>query len=456
MKTIEVTSKNIFKRTFNKVFRKNSKVSLIVTTNQGSVRYICNEYDYENFAKETYMKNAIAFKCISEIAKAVSSVQWNVKTVENEKVINIESDPILDLLKRPNPNEGFSALMYKAAAYYTMDGNAYMERVSPETGPNKDTPRELYVHRPDRMEIVTENNTVKYIYTVNGQSVTWEVDPITKQSDILHLKTFHPLDDFCGMAATVPVSQEIDTSNEATNWNMKVFQNECRPGMVFATEVNLTDNQYNRLHDQLYKNHAGADNAGKHLILEGGKTNVSPYGWSPKEMDFIDSDRELSRKIANGYGVPSMLIGIPGDNTYSNYKEARLAFWEDEIIPLLNYFQTEFNNWFFNNDTNKNYYFEYNLDKIPALAPRREILWEKIQNANFLTINEKRKAVGYEEIPGGDKVLVPATMIDINDLSLTDDDLSEEATEDEKQAIAKLIEEGHTKEEAENLVLNIE
>ena len=43
----------------------------------------------------------------------------------------------------------------------------------------------------------------------------------------------------------------------------------------------------------------------------------------------------------------------------------------------------------------------YDHDSIPALSPKREAAWAKICTADFLTINEKRQAVGYSPIEGG-------------------------------------------------------
>jgi phage portal protein BeeE len=38
-----------------------------------------------------------------------------------------------------------------------------------------------------------------------------------------------------------------------------------------------------------------------------------------------------AREIALALGVPPMLLGIPGDNTYSNYQEATRSFWR--VLP---------------------------------------------------------------------------------------------------------------------------
>ena len=40
---------------------------------------------------------------------------------------------------------------------------------------------------------------------------------------------------------------------------------------------------------------------------------------SPKDMDFLEAKHTAAREIALAFGVPPMLLGIPGDNTYANY-----------------------------------------------------------------------------------------------------------------------------------------
>ena len=48
---------------------------------------------------------------------------------------------------------------------------------------------------------------------------------------------------------------------------------------------------------------------------------------TPKDMDFLEAKNGAAREIALAFGVPPMLLGIPGDNTYANFKEANAAFW---------------------------------------------------------------------------------------------------------------------------------
>ena len=134
------------------------------------------------------------------------------------------------------------------------------------------------------------------------------------------------------------------------------------------------------------------------MILEG-DFEWHEMGLSPKDLDFIEGKNVSAREIAQAYGVPPMLVGIVGDATFANYKEARMHLWEDVILPLLDYLTSEFSMWL---GQDYGLSFSYDVDSIPALAPKREATWSKLINADFLTLNEKRQAVGYASIDGGD------------------------------------------------------
>jgi phage portal protein BeeE len=41
-------------------------------------------------------------------------------------------------------------------------------------------------------------------------------------------------------------------------------------------------------------------------------------------------------------------------------------------------------------------------DRIEALSADRAALWERVTRAPFLTVNEKRAAIGYGAVAGGD------------------------------------------------------
>jgi HK97 family phage portal protein len=126
---------------------------------------------------------------------------------------------------------------------------------------------------------------------------------------------------------------------------------------------------------------------------------------TPKDMDFMDAKNAAAREIALAFGVPPMLLGIPGDNTYANYQEANRTLWRATILPLATRIAGALTQWlapaFANGAALR---LAIDTDRIDALSADRTALWQRVTDAPFLTINEKRAATGYGAIAGGDVV----------------------------------------------------
>ena len=437
---------------WNKWFGKKESRTVSIRTAGGSKQRIHPERDYDNFARETYLKNATGFAAIFEVAKSTASVPWGVFDRKNkDELIEIPEDPLNKVLTRANPAESFSFLMLKMVSYLVMCGNAFNEKVALEGGPNKGQIRELYSHRPDRFEFdIIEGRLNKYIHTVDGKKTVWEVDPITGESDILQLKTFHPLNDWWGAAATESAAREIDTSNAATSWNRSLLDNQGKPGLVFTLIGNWTPDQFDEM-EQYLEARSGPDYAGKNLVIGGERgTNAAPYGFSPADMDFGEGDIRLMRKIAMAYGVPPELLGIES-STFNNRKEARLYFWENTVVWYLNYIRGEFNNWLFEPDSTR--FVNYILDDVPAFAEKRDMLWTRAKESDFLCIDEKREMVGmgkYEPTDEpGSQIFIEASKVPLGYVPETEET---ESGETEVQARQRLLDEGYDEEEIDEML----
>jgi HK97 family phage portal protein len=120
-------------------------------------------------------------------------------------------------------------------------------------------------------------------------------------------------------------------------------------------------------------------------------------------MDFSAMRNSAAREIALAFGVPPMLLGIPGDNTYSNYREANLAFWRGTVLPLVSRTAQSLTGWL-TVRFGENLRIDYDADSVAALAIDRESTWDKLNSATFLTLNEKRAAAGFGPVEGGEKL----------------------------------------------------
>ena len=163
----------------------------------------------------------------------------------------------------------------------------------------------------------------------------------------------------------------------------------------------LSDDQYERLKRELEDTYQGARNAGRPLLLEGG-LDWKPMSLSPKDMDFMEAKHAAAREIALAFGVPPMLLGIPGDNTYSNYREANRAFWRQTVLPLARGSAPRWRSGWRRRSARACACHRHRPYRRAVVRSRG--LWERVTKAPFLTINEKREAVGYGPVDGGDRL----------------------------------------------------
>lgn len=363
---------------------------LIALQFQGSA--VWSPRDYATFAREGFMENPVAYRCVRMIAEAAASVPLLLYEGSEE----MTEHPLLELIARPNPAQCGPDLLEAWFGHLLVAGNAYMEAVSVAG-----RPRELHVLRPDRMSVVpgADGWPTAYEYRVGGRIVRFDQDAAKAVRPVLHLALFHPLNDHYGLSPIEAAAAAIDIHNAASAWNKALLDNAARPSgaLVYAAgSGHLTSEQYDRLKAELEQSFQGARNAGRPLLLEGG-LDWKAMGLTPKDMDFIEAKHIAAREIGLALGVPPMLLGIPGDNTFANYQEANRTFWRQTVLPLVVRSLKALSAWLAPAYGGK-LELKPDLDAIDALAGEREALWSRLERASFLTRNEKREAVGYGAI----------------------------------------------------------
>jgi HK97 family phage portal protein len=345
--------------------------------------------DYGSLAREGFMRNPVAHRSIRLIAESAGAVKWLLREGRSE----LTKHPLLDLLARPNQRQAGGSFMEALYGQLLISGNAYVELV--EAGGDA---RELHLLRPDRVTIASDaagwpvaldygTERTKRRIALRGED----------ERGALHIRMFHPLDDHYGFAPLEAALTALDLHHAAARWNKALLDNSARPSgaLIYAPKdgSNLTEEQFSRLKTELEEGYTGAARAGRPLLLEGG-LDWKAMGLTPKDMDFVEARNAASRDIALAFGVPPMMLGIPGDNTYSNYQEANRAFWRLTVLPLAARVAGELSAWLapvFGEDLA----LDFDTDQIEGLAAERDQLWKRVGEAGFLSEDEKREAVGY-------------------------------------------------------------
>jgi len=341
---------------------------------------------FASLVNQGFAKNPVVYRCVRLIAETAN----RVPLVVSEGGKRLDEHPLKALLARPNGRQSGGEMLEAVYAFLQTAGNAYLQ-----AGIVDGEVRGLFALRPDRMKVVAgaDGWPVAYDYTAGGRTTRLRQDSEPLPS-ILHLALFHPLDDHYGMAPVEEAQTSLDIHNAAGEWNKALLDNAARPSgaLVYsAGSQGMTRDQFDRLKVELEENFTGTGNAGRPMLLEGG-LDWKTIALSPRDMDFIEAKHAAARDIALAFGVPPMLLGIPGDNTYANLAEANRALWRQTLIPLVLRVADELSNWL--GPVFGGAVVTPDFDGVEALAEDRAALWARVSAAEFLTDAEKRALVG--------------------------------------------------------------
>ena len=381
---------------FRNIQKKESAVTRAMTLWLPAGQGVSSKTDYASLAKEGFTQNSVVFSCVKEIASASAGVPWNLfRQLPGGERREVSQHPLLDLIARPNPLQGKYELIESMVCHLYLSGNTYMESVGPSKRDSSGLPRELYVLRPDRMKVIPD--AVHYVggyeYTVSGQRVEFPRDRI------LHLKLFNPLDDWYGLSPVQVAALAIDKLNSGDKWNASLLQNAAVPSGALTCKQRLTDDQFDRLKTEMRRQIQGVSNAREPLLLEQ-DLEWKELGISPKDMDWIEGLKMSALQVAQVFNVPPELVGL-GPATYQNRKEARKALYTEVVCPFLSRLRDGFNNWLVP-QFGENLILDYDKDGIEALSEDQQALWNRVNQSEFLTVNEKRRMVGFDDITGED------------------------------------------------------
>jgi len=335
-------------------------------------------FDYAREVAEAYLANPVAQRSVRIVAEGVGGAP-----------LACADEPLAKLLAC---SCGAQPLLEVLAAQLALHGNAFVQIVKDGTG----TPVELFPLRPERVQVIAGEDgwPTRYRYVLADRTLDIALEDEDGWPNLVHLKGFHPTDDHYGAGCLAAAAPAVAVHNAASAWNRALLANAARPSgaLVYDGEDGgaLSTEQFDRLKAELQNAFQGHANAGRPMLLEGG-LDWKAMSLSPADMDFATLKAAAARDIALAFGVPPMLLGLPGDNTYSNYREANRALWRLTLLPLagkiLGGLQAALSDWFAEGAS-------VDLDRVPALAEDRERLWAQVSNADFLSNAEKRALLG--------------------------------------------------------------
>jgi HK97 family phage portal protein len=350
---------------------------------------------YEALVREGYLGNPVAQRAVRLVAE---SVAWAPVYASGP---GAEEAPPPRFTRSPSPAKAGEdlvppALLETVATQLLLHGNAFVQVVQDAEG----LPALLFALRPERVRVEADAGgwPAAYLYKVGEAKSRVAAKDGLGRPGLIHLRSAHPLDDHYGLGCLGAAAGAVAVHNAAAKWNKALLDNAARPSgaLVHDDHHMLTDAQFARLRSELEEEFSGARNAGRPLLLDGG-LKWQAMSLSPADMDFVGLKAAAAREIALAFGVPPLLLGLPGDATYANYREANKALWRLTVLPMAERILRGLSDglaaWW------PGLALKVDVDQISALASDRERLWRQVSGADFLSDAEKREMLGFGAPP---------------------------------------------------------
>jgi HK97 family phage portal protein len=342
---------------------------------------------YEAQVRDGYVANPVAQRAVRLVSESVawapvysdrSGTSIREGDGQGERAVGLVTAPLLETV----------------SAQLLLHGNAFVQvLVDAEAAP-----AELYPLRPERVTVEPGAGgwPQAYVYKAGEAKTRLPARDGLGRPTLVHLKAMHPLDDHYGLGCLGAAAGAVAIHNAATRWNKALLDNAARPSGALvhdpADGSALTGEQLDRLRSDLDALFAGAANAGRPMLLDGG-LKWQAMSLTPAEMDFVGLKAAAAREIALAFGVPPMLLGLPGDSTYANYREANRALWRLTVLPMAERILAGLSGglaaWW------PGTRLRVDVDQVTALAEDRERLWSQVSGAGFLSDAEKREMLGF-------------------------------------------------------------
>jgi HK97 family phage portal protein len=377
--------------------------------------------DPATLAVEGYDKVVVAFACANVIAEAVASAPMramqNLGTGDMESIApSISSSPgrLAMLVQNPNPYESQPEFLESVVKIAAVTGLCVYEKVRGPAGQVV----ALYPLRTDWLYPIPRNNQAyDWEYRVPGVRPPF----FLKAEDVGTFRyNSSPLMGPLGTPPLLAAMRAVAIENTMADFVKVFFQNNGVPSWVAVLKdeyQSIDQDDAEAAAERLMQRFGQGRGAGRIAIMPG-LERIERVQANFDEMAFTDLSDMTAASICSAFAVPPILIhtklGLDA-STYSNYGQARRAFYEDTITPLWRRLDgamtrallPEF-------DVPETVSLEFDTSEIPALQD--DLTNERAQKielwrSQVITRNEIRSDFGYAEIEdeSGAELYAPAS-----------------------------------------------
>lgn len=238
----------------------------------------------------------------------------------------VESNPILDLVNKPNPQMSGFAFRRLCQIYIDVVGEAFWLLGRDGLG----VPSQLWTVPPSWVKEIP--GAKKSTYTVRPTGAN--ADLIYQPEDVVYFRDLDPCNPFGrGSGVAESLGDEIDTAEYAARYSKNFFFNSGKPDLIISVEgMSASDAKASK--EKFEQEHRGFWRAFRsHWI--GGKVDVKELNTRFDQMGVIELSKAERDTIIQAWGVPPEVLGILTNSNRATVTEAERIMGQEVVLPRL-------------------------------------------------------------------------------------------------------------------------
>ncbi len=397
---------------------------------------VLQNYQNGKYVNEGYLGNADVYAIVSFLARKCASIPWYVyklndtekgrtslmkykqlsKGIANkgafEKAIierkNAYSEnivmgsPLANLIENPNKNQSQDQFFENLFGYRFLSGEGDIYGNDGNLGGKF---LELNVLPTHFLDIYGDPND---LYNVLGYKLMVGQGIDLPKDKVMMWKTWNP--DFNAttrshMRGVSPMRASYSTlrmSNSAADASAMMAQNGGAKGAITPKPIGsnvatFTVEQANMIKRAVNEDMNGLDNKGRINVLQTPWDYLN-FGLSSVDMDLVKTMQLSMHQWCRVFGLPAVIFDTD-TSSYNNYQNAMRDLMTNTVIPTCASLRDELNKWLvprFGEDV----YIDFDITALPEMQQDMERMSRILRDANWLTYDEKRAAMNYEELGG--------------------------------------------------------
>lgn len=263
--------------------------------------------------------------CIQAVSQDIAKMDLGLFKGNRTNKLRLDQHPIQQLIDAPNPEMTNMTMRETLQSWALGWGNGVAEIEWSYGG----TPLGLWPIHPTRVNIERDRNSGEVVYRCyGGRDGTGGGSTVLSSSDVVHIRGMG--NGVIGFSVARLAAESIGLSLAAETFGASLFGNGAHPHGFLKHPARLSKEAYIRLKESFEKQHAGAQNANKPILLE---ENIEwvPTSINPNEAQFLETRMFQIEEICRWFRMPPHKVQHLARSTFSNIESQAMEYVNDTL-----------------------------------------------------------------------------------------------------------------------------